>query len=266
MTETQAIQAVIDLALAEVGYHEKASASGLDSKTANAGSGNYTKYGREMHSIQPSNMDYPAAWCDAFVDWLFYRCFGRDLAKKMLCGDFDDYTVISAQLYKNAGRWVSVPKKGYQIFFQNGGGICHTGIVYKVSGGTVYTIEGNSSDQVAKRSYDMGNSRIAGYGMPKYALAAGLPDMPVPTVQSRVGTCTVVLGEFIGGCVDPEIKTIQVLLNHKGFKGKDGKKLTVDGELGTNTMYAIEAMQKKAGMKDINFGTVSRKTWLLLLE
>lgn len=266
MTETQAIQQVIDLALAEVGYHEKASPYNLDSKTANAGSSNYTKYGKEMHSIQPYNMDYPAPYCDCFVDWLFYRCFGRDLAKQMLCGDFDDYTVNSAQLYKNAGRWVSVPKKGYQIFFKNSSGICHTGIVYKVSGGTVYTVEGNSSDQVAKRSYDMGSSRIAGYGMPKYALASGIPDMPVPTSQGRVGTCTVVLGEFIQGCVDPEIKSIQRLLNGKGYKGKDGKKLAVDGELGENTAYAIEQLQRKAGLKNINFGTVSSRTWGLLLQ
>ena len=266
MTETQAIQTVIDLALSEVGYHEKASPYNLDSKTANAGSGNYTKYGKEMHSIQPYNMDYPAPYCDCFVDWLFYRCFGRDLAKQMLCGDFDDYTVNSAQLYKNAGRWVTVPKKGYQIFFRNESGICHTGIVYKVSGGTVYTVEGNSSDQVAKRSYDMGNSRIAGYGMPKYALASGVPAMPVPTSQGRVGTCTVVLGEYIQGCVDGEIKSIQRLLNGKGYKGKDGKKLTVDGELGENTAYAIEQLQRKAGLKNINYGTVSSRTWGLLLE
>lgn len=252
MTETQAIQAVIDLALSEVGYHETGD--------------NIQKYGKEMHSIQPSNMDYPAAWCDAFVDWLFYRCFGKDLARQMLCGDFDDYTVNSAQLYKNAGRWVTVPKKGYQIFFRNSSGICHTGLVYKVTAGMVHTVEGNSSDMVAKRCYDLGDSKIAGYGMPKYSLAAKVPAMPTPTVQSRVGTCTVVLGEYIGGCVDPQIKAIQRLLNGKGFKGKDGKKLTVDGELGPNTMYAIETMQKKAGMKDINFGTVSRRTWLLLLD
>lgn len=36
-------QKVIDVALAEVNYLEKASQSQLDGKTANAGSGNYTK-------------------------------------------------------------------------------------------------------------------------------------------------------------------------------------------------------------------------------
>ena len=39
---------VINIALAEVGYLEKKSNASLDNKTANAGSNNYTKYGRDM--------------------------------------------------------------------------------------------------------------------------------------------------------------------------------------------------------------------------
>ena len=40
-----AIDAVINIALAEVGYLEKASGVDLYNKTANAGDKNYTKYG-----------------------------------------------------------------------------------------------------------------------------------------------------------------------------------------------------------------------------
>ena len=54
---------VIDIALAEVGYLEKKSNRYLDSKTENAGSSNYTKYGRDMHKLYPSVMDFPASWC-----------------------------------------------------------------------------------------------------------------------------------------------------------------------------------------------------------
>lgn len=88
----------------------------------------------------------------------------------------------------------------------------------------------------------------------------------VQPAATRVGTCTVRLGEFIPGCIDPEIKTIQRLLKAKGYKGKDKKVLDIDGELGENTAYAITQLQKKAGMKDINFGTVSSKTWMLLID
>lgn len=180
MTEAEAIDKVLSIALAEEGYHEKASAKNLNSKTANSGSANYTKYGKQMHALQPSTMDYPAAWCDCFVDWCFKQAFGADLARKMLCGTFDDYTVNSANIYKNANRWTQKAKKGHQVFFRNNSGICHTGLVYKVAGEKVYTIEGNSSDAVRKHEYYAGEWKIAGYGMPKYFLAVG-SDIPSDT-------------------------------------------------------------------------------------
>lgn len=86
------------------------------------------------------------------------------------------------------------------------------------------------------------------------------------TVTGRVGNCSVTLGQYIIGSVDNQVKVIQTLLNWKGYKGKDGKVLDVDGELGENTAYAITALQKAAGMKNINYGTVSVLTWNELLK
>ena len=40
--------------------------------------------------------------------------------------------------------------------------------VESVSGGTVNTIEGNSGDKVARRSYRIGSNNIYGYGVPAY--------------------------------------------------------------------------------------------------
>lgn len=168
---------VIEIALAEVGYLEKKSNKNLDSKTANAGSANYTKYGRDMHKLAPSIMDFPAAWCDAFVDWDFVQAYGVEQAKKLLCGGFNDYTPASADLYKKAKRWGDIPKVGAQIFFKNDTRICHTGLVYAVDKTYVYTVEGNTSGasgvianggRVCKKKYKITNSRIAGYGYPKY--------------------------------------------------------------------------------------------------
>lgn len=170
------IDLVLSIAESEVGYHEKASASGLDSPTANKGSRNYTKYGRDMHAIQPRNMDYPAAWCDCFVDWCFYKAFGAEMARKVLCGDFDDYTYSSVNLYKKIGRWSQIPERGDQIFF---GGSGHTGIVYKVENNYVYTIEGNKSDEVRKCSYRKTDGSIIGYGKPLYGLVSNVNTVPV---------------------------------------------------------------------------------------
>ncbi|MBQ9611561.1 MAG: peptidoglycan-binding protein [Lachnospiraceae bacterium] len=81
------------------------------------------------------------------------------------------------------------------------------------------------------------------------------------------GDCSIPAHWFLKGAVHPEIKSIQRLLNAKGYKGKDGKKLTIDGELGDNTAYAIERLQRKAGLPDsTNWGTVAGKTWSLLLN
>lgn len=81
-----------------------------------------------------------------------------------------------------------------------------------------------------------------------------------------VGSCFVRLGEMVIGCYGPQVKTVQRLLNAKGYKGKDGRKLDVDGEFGENTAYAIECLQKDAGMSGIFFGSVSSATWLLLIN
>lgn len=173
------ITQVICLAESEEGYIEKASNKNLYDKTANAGSANYTKYGKEMHALQ-SNMDYPAAWCDCFVDWLIYQAVGKDLAKAkaVLCGDIDDYTVYSANYYKKAGRWGTTPTVGDQVFFTDKNGtISHTGLVIAVSDSKITTIEGNTSSAsgvvanggcVRRKTYDKTYSRIAGYGHPNY--------------------------------------------------------------------------------------------------
>ena len=45
--------AVLAIAAAEIGYHEKKSNSQLDNPTANAGSANYTKYARDFDEKYP---------------------------------------------------------------------------------------------------------------------------------------------------------------------------------------------------------------------
>lgn len=189
------VDKVIMIAKAEVGYLEKSTSaykknpSILDKKTDGAGSDNYTKYGRDMHKVYPSVMDFPAYWCDAFVDWCFYKAYGVTTAKSLLAGNFDDYTVASASMYKKKGAWhkaSETPKVGDQIFFVKSGtsqeikNICHTGFVYKVTSSRVYTIEGNTSGAsgvvsngggVAYKDYPLNYNRIAGYGRPKYDVA-----------------------------------------------------------------------------------------------
>ena len=71
---------------------------------------------------------------------------------------------------------------------------------------------------------------------------------------------------FLKGAVDPQIKVIQMILKKLKYKGKDGQKLEIDGSLGENTAFAIEKFQRDNGLEGINYGTVAKKTWKLLLN
>ena len=68
------------------------------------------------------------------------------------------------------------------------------------------------------------------------------------------------------GAQHNQVKAIQRILNDLGYKGKNGKKLDVDGDLGENTSYAIASFQKAKGLNASNPGTVAAKTWNLLLN
>ena len=132
-----AIDKVISIALDEVGYLEKKSNSQLDSKTANAGLNNYTKYWRD---IKPEYQGQP--WCACFVTWCFVKAFGRENAEKLLRHYPYVYCPTMASLFK---RYVN-PKRGDIVIFKRGSEFTHTGIVTGVSGDYFTTIEGNTSD------------------------------------------------------------------------------------------------------------------------
>ena len=179
---------VIAVAVAEIGYKEKKSNAQLDDKTANAGSGNYTKYACDFDQKYPkwyNGKKNGYAWCDMFVDWCFLTAYGYENALRLLCQPEKSAgagCTYSLRYYKNKGQfYTSGPKPGDQIFFGTSlDNSTHTGIVEKVTAQKIYTIEGNTSDQVARRNYALTNSRILGYGRPAYG--AVQPTAPAPVV------------------------------------------------------------------------------------
>ena len=98
--------------------------------------------------------------------------FSDMMAQRMGWSSYGDKQYVPHVLqYKGRSRDGSyTPVAGDIIFFDwgNNGTIDHVGIVESVSGGTVNTIEGNSGDKVARRSYRIGSSNIYGYGVPAY--------------------------------------------------------------------------------------------------
>ena len=253
MTEQQAINKVLNLARSEIGYKEKRSNAYLDDKTANAGSGNWTKYARDLDAVtnfyNGAKNGWP--WCDVFVDWLFYKCFGPEEAMKILCQPHSSGgagCMYSAGYYKNNGRWSTTPHEGDQIFFSySAGEVSHTGIVEQVSGNKVITIEGNTSDCVARRTYTIGAGSIYGYGRPRwqYATGTGKGSIEVnsdPTPQTSGGQAYVpVIGLMKRGTSGAAVRQLQENLIKLGYNcGPDG----ADGDYGRNTEAAVKKFQE----------------------
>lgn len=199
---------VIEIALAEVGYKGKKSNSQLDNKTANQ-SGKYNKYARDLDNISGfyNGKKNGYDWCDIFVDWCFVQAFGVDKALELLCQPKKSTGAgcsFSMNFYKQKGRLFNTPQVGDQIFFGKAGDIYHTGLVYKVENGRVYTIEGNSGNsEVAKWDYPIGADYIAGYGRP--ACDEEIKPIPEPTPAEPDYTGVITYQAYAGEWL-PEVK------------------------------------------------------------
>lgn len=110
--------------------------------------------------------DSRVEWCACFVSWCADQCgYLEDgtMPKFALCTD-------GVKWFQERGRWRDrsyVPQAGDIIFFDwNGDGRSnHVGIVEKVEGGRVWTIEGNNGDECRRVSYNITDSSILGYGV-----------------------------------------------------------------------------------------------------
>ena len=263
MTVDEAKKKVLDLARSEIGYHEKASNSQLNDKTANSGGNNWTKYAEYLDSFAgfyngPKN---GYAWCDVFVDYLFVKCFGFNIGRQMLCQPMSSAgagCLFSAQYYKQSGRWhTNAPQPGDQIFFTySPGEYSHTGIVEAINGDTVTTIEGNTSDQVGRRNYNIANATIAGYGRPKWELAqtessTATPVQTTPTEEKPVETkpkenhdWKPPMLKYAPNDFYHAVVLLQALLNCHNFdSGKD------DGYYGPKTQAAVNKARRWYGME-----------------
>lgn len=186
---------------AEIGYLEKETNSQLDSKTANAGDKNYTKYARDLDALGVYNGPKQGyAWCDVSVDWAFVMTFGLELALRMTFqpkGGYGAGCTESARYYKEAGHFhTKNPQIGDQAFYSNDGGstMYHTGLVSFVSTSIIKVIEGNTSSEpgvvpnggaVREKTYDINYHKIAGYGRPDYSLVPEEEDDMMSKEQFR---------------------------------------------------------------------------------
>ncbi len=252
---------LLKAALAEVGYLEKKNSLLLDSKTDNAGKGNFTKYARDLYQASYYNgSKQGVAWCSLFVDWCHYMAAQKNktYAQKVSCqsGPYGASCTYSMGYYKSAGQFFqSGPKPGDQIYFGSGTVAEHTGIVWKVANGRVYTVEGNTSGEegvvangggVFQKSYPVGDSRILGYGRPVFA--------------DRGKGFSLSLQVLKNGDTGRSVQALQLLLIGKGYScGSWG----ADGKFGSATEQALCNYQKNYALQAD--GMAGPETWGSLL-
>ena len=176
---------IVAVAKTQVGYHE----SSLDGTTS--GSNNYTKYNVWFGSLEGYGYNY--AWCQTFVAWCASQAgISTDVIPKV------SGTVSAKTSFQNWGVYHTgpyeggsyIPKAGDIIYFYSAESDSkhHVGIVSSCDGNTVYTIEGNSSNQVAERSYSVTYGNIRGYGVPNYE---GTQPLTTPTISFDKSSYTV---------------------------------------------------------------------------
>ena len=250
MTKAEAINKMIQIAEAEVGYLEKRSNSSLDSKTANAGSNNYTKYWRD---IMPSYQGQP--WCAAFVSWVLMQAFGQAAAEKMLkhwpyvyvptlAGDFTNY---------------ANPQVGDVVMFKHGGVFTHTGIVTSVSGDYFTTIEGNTSGGssiiangggVCSKGYYNSNLPGTKFARLDWSIVAGQAPAPASKPATTGGNAVIRDGQIhcknftgagipVDGYDGPKTRKGAVMVLQTALNMDYRAGLTVDGILGAMTLQAL---------------------------
>ncbi|MGI5156595.1 CHAP domain-containing protein [Microbispora sp. CA-102843] len=165
---------LLDAVRPELGYRERA--------------GKHTKFGAWYADNVAKDPDFKTApWCDMFVSWAADRAGVQDHV-----GEFA-LTTRHAKWFKKHQAWSDRPEPGAVVFFAWSGSkkirdIDHVGVVEKVVGGKVHTIEGNVDGVWLKRKV-RDKSKIVGYGLPrkvKVTPKAPVTIQPVAAVHASV--------------------------------------------------------------------------------
>jgi hypothetical protein len=173
-----------------------------------------------------------------FVSWCASKAGILDTIVPRYC-----YCPSGVAIYQSAGRYRTrssgyIPKRGDVIFYISGGEVCHTGIVTSADANTVYTVEGNASDMVTRRSYSSSDTYIHGYG--------------VNEGDGSVSSITILRR----GSQGEAVRQLQNALISKGYScGAYG----ADGNFGDGTDNAVRKFQADHGL-EVD-GIVGSATW-----
>jgi len=189
------------------------------------------------------------AWCDMAVT--YWAAHSSNLAA-IYAGPNKGYayTVAHAQEFESKGHWhggVAGIKAGDIVFFDWTGtrsiqNIDHVGVVERVQGGNIITIEGNASNTCARM---VRNSKyIVGFGRPAYGTSAPPPAKTTVSLSHIVAAAKRDPGLPQGGTTyKADVLPVEAALVKEGLL--DAK--YSDGSFGSLTVTAYKAWQKQLG-------------------
>lgn len=219
------------------------------------------KFIRYYNSIANTSFDVDTTpWCAIFVTYNL-RKVG---VPTTICPNFAGCTSLYDNFLVPKGLWKPrgsyTPKAGDLIMFnwnKKKYPMQHVGLVEKVSGSIVYTIEGNSKGGysecgVRHKSYAITSEYIAGYGALKYETITG--NVATTTNNSTLDAATkkamvkkfqtwmnsnYKAGLAVDGSFGPKSRTAVVTIIQQLLNTQYKKNLTVDGSFGSKTRSAL---------------------------
>ena len=170
MSEADVIQRVRRIALEEA-KKSAAGEPGTVRPISPSGQGtNNVKYNTAFygHAVSDPKGDVHL-WCVVFIWWVMRKAGVPATVFPKVASVFTAKNANVRDFFKDRHRFMSassMPKVGDLVIFKHS----HIGIVENVQGNTIFTVEGNASNRVRRRSYSRGNSDIDGYCHPAYEL------------------------------------------------------------------------------------------------
>lgn len=222
---------LVNNALAQVGYK--------------AETGKHTKYAKELDKLGyvyngPKN---GFDWCDVFVDWCFYKSFGK-VGFQMLYQPEKGTGAgcpFSADFFRAHNAFYETPAIGDQVFFGVPGDEYHTGIVVEVGNMTITTVEGNTgggNGQVQKKTYARAGNIISGYGRPRWSLVSAAPAKPDKSIDAVAK---------------------EVMAGKWGNGSERVRRLTAAGYDAVNVQIAVNKLVKDAIIKSAAYAVIAGK-------
>lgn len=224
------------------------------------------KYNKWYYGADVSGSEYD--WCVVFLMWLFNQLDASELLFEKTANvgtiavEFKDKGKLVTKNYK-AGDLVIFSWSGNKSTWISGvKTLDHIGIIEKVnSDGTYTTIEGNTG----------GTKNGEVKRCTRYASQISCACRPAYKSEPKIkfSTYKIKMSKIWKGSSKnkkEQVLTLQTLLLAYGYKGKDGKNLTLDGVFGDNTEHALKSFEKAKGLdKSGVSGVCERAKWSALL-